>query len=69
MTVSRTCGVGVFRTVVDAFSLQRRRRSVRDSSVQHTFLLQVREADNESVHPVPCEVCCELALQTVYALS
>ena len=37
--------------------------------MQHTFLLQVREADNESVHPVPCEICRELALQTMYALS
>ena len=53
-----------FRTIVnDTFSLAPLVR------VQHPFLLQVREANHEGVHPVPCEVCCERALQTMYPLS
>ncbi|KAG8219128.1 hypothetical protein J3R82DRAFT_4986 [Butyriboletus roseoflavus] len=42
---------------------------VRDTRMQHAFLLQVREADHESVYPAPCEVCCERTFQTMYALS
>lgn len=41
---------------------------VREPGVQHSFLLQVREADHESIYPVPSEVCCERALQTMHAL-
>lgn len=71
MTVSPTVlQCMTFRTVVDGtvFSLQHR-HSVRNPGVQHAFLLQVREADHEGIYPVPCEVCCERAFQTMFALG